>query len=43
MEEQMSDILINHWLRWLVHVARMDDEPKQMLFGELFPNDLAMV
>ena len=37
MEELISDVLTNHRLRCLGHVARMDDErlPKQMLFGEL--------
>ena len=37
MEELMSDVLTNHRLLWLGHVARMGDKrlPKQMLFGEL--------
>ena len=37
MEELISDVLTNHRLRWLGHVAQMDDErlPRQMLFGEL--------
>ena len=35
MEELISDVLTNYRLRWLGHVARMDDERllKQMLFG----------
>lgn len=35
--ESMTDILRGHWLRWLRHVARMEDNrmPKQRLFGEL--------
>ena len=37
MEEQMSEILMKHRLRWLGHLARMDPcrLPKQLLFGEL--------
>jgi len=37
MEETMEELLRKHRLRWLGHVARMDDHrlPKQMLFGEL--------
>ena len=37
MTESMTEILRRHRLRWLGHVARMDDSrmPKQLLFGEL--------
>ena len=37
MTETMKDILMRHRLRWLGHIARMDDHrlPKQLLFGEL--------
>ena len=36
MEEQMSEILMKHRLRWPGHLARMDPYrlPKQLLFGE---------
>ena len=35
--ESMAEILRRHHLRWLGHVARMEDSrmPKQLLFGEL--------
>ena len=37
MEETMANILMPHRLRWLGHLARMEDHrmPKQLLFGEL--------
>ena len=37
MEKTIKDILRRHRLRWLGHIARMEDHrlPKQMLFGEL--------
>ena len=37
MTEDMAEILRRHRLRWLGHVARMDNNrlPKQLLFGEL--------
>ena len=37
MEEKMSDMLAKHCLRWLGHVARVNDSqsPKQILFGKL--------
>ena len=37
MTESMAEILRRHRLRWLGHVARMEDSrmPKQLLFGEL--------
>ena len=37
MPEDMTDLLRHHRLRWLGHVARMDDcrAPKRILFGEL--------
>ena len=37
MTESVTDILRKHRLRWLGHVARMDNDriPKQLLFGEL--------
>ena len=37
MTESVTDILRKHRLRWLGHVARMDNNriPKQLLFGEL--------
>ena len=37
MADSMADILRRHRLKWLGHVARMDDYrlPKQLLFGEL--------
>ena len=37
MTESMAEILRKHRLRWLGHIARMDDNrmPKQLLFGEL--------
>ena len=37
MEETMEELLQKHRLRWLGHVARMNDQrlPKQMLFGEV--------
>ena len=37
MTESMAEILRRHRLKWLGHVARMNDNrmPKQLLFGEL--------
>ena len=37
MTENVAEILRRHRLRWLGHVARMEDSrmPKQLLFGEL--------
>ena len=37
MEESMEDLILKRRLRWLGHVARMDDSrlPKKMLFGWL--------
>ena len=37
MTESIAEILKGHHLRWLRHVARMEDSrmPKQLLFGEL--------
>ena len=43
MMESMTEILRRHRLRWLGHVARMDDSrmPKQLLFGDHAP-DMAL-
>ena len=37
MEETIADLLMHHRLRWLGHLARMEDHrmPKQLLFGEV--------
>ena len=37
MADSMADILRRHRLKWLGHIASMDDNriPKQLLFGEL--------
>ena len=37
MTEDMKEVLRRHRLKWLGHMARMEDNrmPKQLLFGEL--------